>query len=166
MPALCHLRKRFNGWEGRWLLSTTRSTDGVPAMSTDPIFRKIFHPHLPREAIMRWNTLRSLIALCVAALVLTTVGCGPESPEEQVAKIRDGYTIELNSWNAQKPPTEPLVIEEAVAAEATAVATATEASAAATAGEFCPLSFNTTRHPPCYPGSNTVTRQNSPSNQR
>lgn len=135
MPALCHLRNSFNGWEGRWLHSTTRNADNVPTMSTDHIFRKIFRTHLPGEVIMRRNTLRSLTSLCVAALVMTVVGCGPQSPEAKIAQIRDGYTIELNTWHTQEPPTEPLAIEEAVAEAAEAAAVAMSAEAAATAGE-------------------------------
>ena len=81
---------------------------------------------------MRWNILRSLTSLCVAALVMTVVGCGLESPEEKVAKIRSEYTIELNSWEAQEPPSAvEETMEEAVAEAAVAETPATAEEGAA-----------------------------------
>ena len=80
---------------------------------------------------MRWNTLKVLTSLCVAVLILSAPGCPSTSPEEQIVKIRDGYTIELNSWSAQEP--EEAAVEEM--AEAAEAATAVAASAAAVASE-------------------------------
>jgi hypothetical protein len=67
----------------------------------------------------------------LALLALTAAGCAPGSPEEQIAKIRAGYTVELNSWRALEPAAEePAEAAEEAVAMAEAAATATEEGAA------------------------------------
>ena len=62
-----------------------------------------------------------LIACCLTALfVFAAVGCGPGSPEEQVAATRAQYTVRLESFTAEEP--EPVIEEMEIAAEATAEA--------------------------------------------
>ncbi len=82
---------------------------------------------------MRWPTRSSLTTLCIAALVVTVVGCAQESPEEQVARLRTQYTVELNGFTVEEP--EPAEGDAAKAGAQEAAAVASEASAAAVAGE-------------------------------
>lgn len=51
------------------------------------------------------RTLRSLFPLfLVATLAVVYAGCAPSSPEEQIAKSRSEYEVELSSWKVLQPP--------------------------------------------------------------
>lgn len=78
---------------------------------------------------MTRNTIGSIV-LCVVVLAVATTGCTTESYEDQVAKVRAEYTVELDGWRLKD---EPLPAEEPVdeAAEAEAIAVAAEAAALA-----------------------------------
>lgn len=88
---------------------------------------------------MPWYTLRSLTALCVAALVLLVAACEPKSPEEQIAEARMHYTVELLGWTPQDLEPEPVdaMGEDEGASEAgmTAEASSMAAEASAMAAE-------------------------------
>ena len=81
------------------------------------------------------RTLRNVLPIALLALLtLAAAGCAPGSPEEKIAKIRAGYTIELNSWQVMEPAVEePAEAAEEAAEEAGA--TAEEAVAAAAEGQ-------------------------------
>jgi hypothetical protein len=71
-------------------------------------------------------------AVLLVVPLLAAVACAPGSPEEQIAEIRAGYTIELNSW-------QPVFEEEesayASSLEGDEAAPGEEASAGDEAGE-------------------------------
>ncbi len=69
----------------------------------------------------------------LALLAVASAGCGPASPEEQVAATRAQYTVRLESFTAEEPPpaVEEMMMEEA----AEAVAAVEEAAEAAEAAE-------------------------------
>lgn len=81
------------------------------------------------------RTVRCSIAFCLAlALALAVSACSPKSPEEKVTATRAQYTVQLQNFTANMPPSEDdidFTTEEAVAAEAgEAVASAMTAEAA------------------------------------
>lgn len=58
----------------------------------------------PKETVVA-RTLRPLFPLfLVATLAVVYAGCTPSSPEEQIAKIRSEYEVELSSWKVVTPP--------------------------------------------------------------
>ena len=70
--------------------------------------------------------ISQLITCCLVAFVfLVAAGCGPNSPEDQVAATRAQYTVRLESFTAEQPEPEPVMEEEVVAEEGEAAATAT-----------------------------------------
>jgi len=53
------------------------------------------------------RTLRSLFPLfLVATLAVVYAGCAPSSPEEQIARIRSEYEVQLSSWKVVSPTEE------------------------------------------------------------
>jgi len=51
------------------------------------------------------RTLRPLFPLfLVATLAVVYAGCAPSSPEEQIAKSRSEYEVEISSWKVLSPP--------------------------------------------------------------
>lgn len=82
------------------------------------------------NTVLSPNTVYRSIVTALATLLLAAIaGCAPSSPEQEIAEIRSGYQVELNSWRALQPePVEPALDETAEAAEGAAAAAADAAA--------------------------------------
>ncbi len=55
---------------------------------------------------------KAVPVVLLVLLLLPLAACGPGTPEEKVAKIRSGYTIELNTWKKVARQEEETAAEE------------------------------------------------------
>ena len=82
---------------------------------------------------MRPDLIRIATFASAVALIFLLTGCGPKSPEQQVADTRAQYVVQLNTWAPREPVVEE-VAEEPAAEDAAEGDTGTESTVEEAAG--------------------------------